>query len=421
MIIKNTAALATTPLRKSALEILEAGFAALNTEKIMKEAIRLEGNALRILDHVIDLSPYSGVVVLGFGKAAVGMGTAIEDILGDRITAGYILDRKPGKFRIMKHLLASHPNPTEGNAMATDEIIEFLKHVDRKALIIVLISGGGSAMLTAPYKISVEEKAALARTLMDAGANIQELNIVRKHLSRIKGGRIVQYVYPAKVVSVILSDVIGNDLSTIASGPTVFDPTTIDDAKKVLAKYKLSTDLEFSESPKDKNLFEHVENILIGDVRLGIGPMEKKVKALGYVPSVVSSELSGEADKIGQILLSMVRPGQVLIAAGETTLEVTGKGQGGRNQQLVLSSLPKIRDGQVLLSVNTDGHDNSDVAGALGDLETINKAGAKKLDAVKYAETNDSYAFFKEVGDHIVTGELESNFADLMLCLSEKR
>src|SRR3990172_6948484 len=250
MIIKNFEKLATTPLRKSALEILDAGLAALNTEQIMRQSMHLESDRLRILNHTIDLSQYSGVVVIGFGKAAIGMGTAVEAILGDRIKNGFILDRKQGSFRHLKSLLASHPSPTQANAMATDEVIEFLKRVDRKALILVLISGGGSAMLTAPYNISVDEKAAIARSLMDAGATIQELNIVRKHLSRIKGGRIVQYVYPAKVVSVMLSDVIGNDFSTIASGPTAFDPSTSADAKEVLAKYRLSPNLDFSESPK---------------------------------------------------------------------------------------------------------------------------------------------------------------------------
>ncbi len=419
MIIKNRDILATTPLRKAALKIAEAGLAALNTQHIVRRSMRVKGNTLRILDLRIDLSLHSGVHILGFGKAATGMAAATEKILGQRIKSGFILDRNYGRLQYLTSLLATHPHPTEGNVAATEKVIEWLKSLDRKALVLVLISGGGSAMLTAPYKISVDEKAKIAKKLMQAGATIGEINIVRKHLSRIKGGRIVQYAYPAKVVSIVLSDVVGNDLSTIASGPTVFDPSTNQDARAVLTKYKLSTDLELTESPKDKNLFENVKNILIGDVGLGLGPMEKQARQLGFATNIFSSKLTGKANDVGPRMLSKLRPGLAMLAAGETTVLVLDGGSGGRNQQLVLSALPKIKEGQLILSINTDGHDNSDVAGAIGDTETLAKARQKNLDPVQYAQSNNSYAFLRAVGDQIITGELESNFADLVLCLSQ--
>ena len=419
MIIRNYRELATSPLRRTALDVLEAGLAALQTPDIMRRSVTLFGLGawLRVKDVEIDLSQFPQILVVGIGKAAVAMGKTLEEILGDRITTGIILDRKPGAFRKLKSMVVSHPDPAPQNVRATEEVISLLKKADPKTLVIVLISGGGSAMLTAPYKIGVDQKSAIARKLMDSGATIQELNVVRKHLSRIKGGRLVEYVYPARVLSLILSDVTGDDLATIASGPTVKDPTTVEEARSVLRKHDLSEQIELSESPKDPKLFENVTNMILANMATAIPPMEKKAKQLGFTSRVLSTSLTGDADHVGKGLLLQLRPGEVLLATGETTVKVGGRGTGGRNQQLVLSALRHVLENQLIAAVGTDGRDNTNNAGALGDQSTLIRANKMGLDPKDFAKTYDSYTFFHKVGDGIFTGDLESNFADIVLAL----
>lgn len=252
---------------------------------------------------------------------------------------------------------------------------------------------------------------------MDSGATIQELNVVRKHLSRIKGGRLVEYVYPARVLSLILSDVTGDDLATIASGPTVKDPTTVDEARAILDKYGLPKEIELTESPKDPKLFENVTNVILANMATAIPPMEAKAKELGFTPRVVSTAFTGDADYVGKDWLEKIKPGEALLATGETTVKVTGKGTGGRNQQLVLSSLRYLLENQVIAAVGTDGHDNTTNAGAIGDQSTLVRANKMGLDPIDFAKNHDSYTFFQKVGDGILTGDLESNFADIILCL----
>ena len=420
MIIKNYRELATSPLREAALDIIEMGLGALQSETIIREQVSVSGHTLRIMGREFDLSRYTRLFVIGVGKAAVGMGTAIENILGERITGGYILDRKRGHFDRLTGLVGTHPDPSEQNVVATREMLEFLSGADGKSLVLVLISGGGSALLTAPHGITVAEKAAIARTLMNNGATIHELNTVRKHLSDVKGGQLAKFAYPATVISLILSDVPGNDVSTIASGPTVLDNSTVSQAERIVKKYHASPPPSWQETPKDPKYFERVTNIVLGTAASAFGPMDRQARAHGFTPRVLSDHVTGEANRVGRGMLKRVRRGEALLAAGETTVKVRGTGHGGRNQQLVLASLPSLRDGQLILSVGTDGHDNTDHAGALGDEGTVSKSKEKKLDPKTYAARNDSYTFFTLTDDAIVTGELESNFADLIVCLSKK-
>lgn len=424
MIIKNKDLLAINPIREHALKIIEAGLLAINTQKVIQEAFKRSKDYLFIKDRAYDLKNFRKVFLVAFGKDAFVASSEIKRILGDNLTDGVVLSLKSGSIKGLKTFQCTHPNTSFNNVAATKEVINLIKSAGDEDLILVVISGGGSAMLTAPYKITYEEKARIAETLMDSGADISELNIVRKHLSDIKGGRLAQLSYPSTVVTLIFSDVVGNDLSTISSGPTVIDHTTIADAEEVLRKYKIAEkislgNLELIESPKDLKYFQKVDNYLLMDNSVATGAMEEQARALGYSTRIYASDIKGEADKVGKKLLDEARKGEALIAAGETTVDVKGLGIGGRNQEMALANLENVKENQILVSVGTDGHDHSDFAGAICDSYTLKKAKENNLTPKDFLTNNDSFTFFKKIGEGIDTGLLESNVADLMLVLTD--
>lgn len=426
MIIKNKDLLSTHPTREHALQILEAGLASIDTKTVINNFVKLKGNFLFIKEKTYDLSHYRNIYCLALGKDSFAAAQALEEMLGERLTGGVVLSLKNEKLKKLTNYQCTHPHPSHNNVIATKKAIGFLEATREDDLVLVVISGGGSAMLTAPYKITFEEKAKVAETLMNSGANIYELNTVRKHLSEIKGGRLAELVYPSTLITLIFSDVIGNDLSTIASGPTTMDHTSIKDAEKVLEKFEVYKktgikELELSESPKDSKFFEKVENTLLMDNTTATESMEEKARSLGYSTRIYANNLQGNAHKVGEILLSEARTDEALIAAGETTIEIGGTGMGGRNQELVLANLAKIKEDQVLLSAASDGNDHSSFAGALGDTYTLLKAKEGKINPEDYLKNNDSYHFFEKVGDGLETGLLQSNVADVMLVLTDKR
>lgn len=425
MIIRNKDLLGTTPTRERALKILGAGLEAIDTKKVITETVVLRGNYLFIRDRAYDLANYRKIFLVAFGKDSFAAASQIKAILGEKLSDGVVLSLKSDSIEGLQTFQCTHPNTSLNNVVATKQVIELFKKTTEDDLILVVISGGGSAMLTAPYNITFQEKAAIAENLMNSGANIQELNIVRKHLSEIKGGRLAQLAYPSTLVTLIFSDVIGNDLSTIASGPTVMDHTTIADAKQVMEKYSILekvalVDLEFSETPKEEKFFQKVENFLIMDNSVATAAMEEEARALGYSTRIFANNLHGKAEAVGADLLAEARKGEVLIAAGETTVEVAGEGVGGRCQQMVLANLDKIKENQVLIASGTDGHDHSDFAGAIGDVYTLKKAKENQLDINQFLKNTDSFHFFQKIGDGIETGQLESNVADLMIVVTDK-
>lgn len=424
MLIKNKDLLSTNPIRERALNILEAGLSAIDTRKVIQNSISLRGDFLFIKDRPYELKKYRKIFLIAFGKDAFSASSELQKILGDKLEAGVVLSLKAGKIPKMETFQCTHPRPSLNNIVATKKVIELIKNAKDDDLILCVISGGGSAMLTAPYKITYEEKALIADSLMNSGADIHELNIVRKHLSEIKGGRLAELAYPAGLVTLVFSDVIGNDLGTIASGPTVLDHSTVDQAKEILEKYKIlekidMQDLELTESPKENKYFQRVENILLVDNSLATEAMEDKARSLGYSTRVFANNLKGNCHEVGKMLLDEARKGEALIAAGETTLEVLGDGVGGRSQEMVLSNLKNIKEKQVLIACGTDGHDHSDYAGAVGDQYSLKRAKEENVKVEDYLKTNDSFHFFKKTGDGIETGLLESNVADLMLVLTD--
>ncbi len=425
MVIKNIDTLATTPLRRMALEIVEAGYEAIQTDHVIQRTLSVEGNILKILNRTYDLQQFEHIYVIAFGKSSYLAAKTLETMLGDRITKGYAIGVTEGEHpEHITTIVGTHPSPSDINVRATHQIIELLRTATERDLVLAVISGGGSSLLAAPYQVDVETQGMISKALMKAGADIHELNIVRKHMSEVKGGRLAAITYPAKLVTLILSDVPGNDLSTIASGPTVMDTSTTDDARAIIDKYKIleMTDLEtinFSETPKDPTVFQHVENILILDPTTAVTAMEQKAQELGFATRILSTTLEGEAHAVGKQLLNAVQPGEALIASGETTVTVFGSGIGGRNQEVVLGNLGNIKENQVLVAAASDGHDNSDYAGAIADHTTLAKAKEKGIDPQTYIDSSDSFHFFQALGEYLDTGILDSNIADMFLVLQE--
>ncbi|MDP2720596.1 MAG: DUF4147 domain-containing protein [bacterium] len=425
MIIKNFAELATSKLRRDALGIIEAAYNSINTKKVIENSVRLHKNGLLyIKDNWVDLKKYRRVYLIGIGKAAFASVSVLEDLLKDYITDGIVLDIYGAPLKKVKSIVGTHPHSTETNVAATREIVALLQAAQEEDLVLTVITGGGSALLCSPYKISCDLKDSIVTSLWKAGATIQEMNVVRKHLSGIKGGHFASLAYPAKVVSLIFSDVPGDDLSAIGSGPTVLDPTTVKDAAAILAKYDVLKacnlpNCELQETPKDPMLFQRVVNVVVVNDKVAVDAMEEMGRRLKYNVEIFSSEITGEAQEVAKELVMNAKTGTVLLAAGESTVRVIGNGKGGRNQHLVLSALKYLKDGQVIVSVNSDGYDFTTHAGAIGDRETIAKAKRKRLQIEKYLKNCDSFHFFEKVGDAIQTGILGTNVADFMLVLSK--
>jgi glycerate 2-kinase len=409
----------------------------------------------RHVDEIISLyekGDFKRLYILGFGKALSPMMQAISDRMGERITGGVGITKyghlaETGRDVRVKMVEAGHPLPDENGLKATEEVISLLKGFDERTLAVCLISGGGSALLVAPATgISLAEKVKTTDLLLKAGADIDELNTVRKHLSRVKGGRLAEAAFPGTIKSLILSDVISNRLDVIASGPTAPDRTTYSEALKVIEKYELKPKIpakvfnvlrqglqgRLAETPKEgAPVFRKVDNRIIASNRDALEAAGKRAVALGYEAEIVSSEISGEAREAGRRLAKKAvefrealgpRPGRkiCLLSGGETTVTVKGRGKGGRNMELALSFAIEAagRPGITLLSAGTDGTDGpTDAAGAVVDGQTIIRAGAMGIDPGAYLKNNDSYHFFKKIDELLITGPTRTNVMDVQIVL----
>jgi glycerate-2-kinase len=412
-------------LRRDALAVLRAGLRAIKTRDAVRQACRLHGEILTVGKKRFDLARYRRIFVIGMGKASLESAKELEDLLGDRITDGIVLDVKRSKLRRIKSVAGTHPLPSVANMRATGEIMAILKQVDSRDLVITIVSGGGSALLCWPFELKCDDLSLVFKALMAKGATIAETNIVRKHLSEILGGQFARLAYPATVLGLIFSDVPGNDIGVIASGPTVLDSSTIADAERIIVKYDLLRSCKIGgcnlrETPKDPSLFKRVTNVLVVSNAIAIDAMVREAKSRGYTTRVLSTELTGEARDVGRRLAAEAKPGEMVLAGGETTVTVRGKGKGGRNQELALGALRCVLNDVLVLSCASDGIDNSPAAGAIADKETVAHANRHRLNPEFYLERNDSFSFFKRTGDQIITGITGANVSDLMLSARAK-
>lgn len=420
MKIQNFSELATNELRKVALGIAEAGLEAIDTKEIIKNHVSISFGALRIKDEEIILSSVRRLFVIGIGKCSLDAAFALEDIMGDYIAGGIVIDvkYKEGLKKIVCYT-GDHPFPTKRNIDATKNIIELLKDANERDLVLMIVSGGGSALLCQPNNFTCKQESNLVEYLFSQGATIGEINTARKHLSLARGGNLAKYAYPAKVVSLIFSDVPGDDVEIIASGPTVLDNTTIKDAKDMLEKYNIAEN-NFIETPKNPMYFEKVRNILIASNSVALDAMSAKAKEQGFSPQICTNCLIGEAATAGESIVKSLNESpskSVLLFGGETTVSGGGEGKGGRNQELTLSALRIINEGELVLSLASDGHDNSEVAGAIADTISKQKADEVGLDTKRYLEGHNSYEFFRIINDQIKTGDTGSNVSDLVIAV----
>ncbi len=444
-------------LREAAERIARAAIKAVDPEALVYQTLKLAGDRLEISDTAIDLSKFKRILLVGAGKAGATMASAVENTLGDRVSGGIIVvkDGHAQPLERIRVLEASHPIPDDRGVEAARSITALLKaNASPDTLVLTLISGGGSALLPFPREpVSLRDKQEITGLLLRCGATIDEINIVRKHLSRIKGGRLAQAAYPSKLICLILSDVVGDSLSTIASGPTVGDPATFSDCQKALKKYKIWQKAsetvrqiivggirgEFDETPKpgDK-IFDDVSNFIIGSNSNALEAASVEAASLGFNVHTLSDRITGEAREVGTMLASNaidishtsspIAPPACLLAGGETTVTIRGPGKGGRNQELALAAAIRLaedpryrRDASpniVIAGVGTDGGDGpTDAAGAIVDTTTVDRAKRKGLDPAASLNENDSYHFLGPIGDLLITGPTGTNVMDLMIAL----
>jgi hydroxypyruvate reductase/glycerate 2-kinase len=436
-ITKNGSTPELKKIRAEILDIFSAAVNAVNPYNCVK--YRFKENFILINDKQLDIRCFDNVYLIGFGKASVGMSQAVCDSVN--VKEGIVITNDPVRkvdSKAVFTFVGNHPIPIQNNVIGTDKIIELVEKLREKDLLIVLISGGGSALLSKP-RIPLGDLQSTTDLLLKCGANIREVNTIRKHLSLVKGGQLIRNV-KGKVVSFIISDIIGDPLEDIASGPTHPDSTTFYMAKKILKKYKLLDKVPFSvkkiiedgiyskipDTPKpDYSIFKNVLNIIIANNKTACEAAINKAEDLGYKTMLLSNTIEGEAKQVAKYLIdkatSYVDTSRKLafISGGETTVTVKGDGLGGRNQEMVLSSVFDL-DGKnvVFASLATDGIDGvCDAAGAIADPYTLSRAKKENKDPSLYLKDNNSYEFFKSLNDLLFTGYTGTNVMDIQIII----
>ncbi len=435
-------------LRRDARKIFDAGLQAVDPKIAVQKYLKLESGCLQVGEQTYQLSDFHNIFVVGAGKAGAPMAAAVEEVLGDKLSVG-VINVKYGHTEPLKKIKiteAGHPVPDQAGLWGTLEIVELLKDAGKNDLIICLISGGGSALLPLPVEgISLAEKQELTEKLLACGATINEINTIRKHISKIKGGQLARLAFPATLITLILSDVVGDPLDAIASGPAVPDTSTFQDVKDILSRYEIWHDIpnpiqshiqkgsngEIPETPKSGDeIFSKVQNVIVGSNIQAVLGAKNEAQDLGYNTLVLSSLIEGETKDVAGVHSAIakeilktgnpVKPPACLISGGETTVTLRGGGKGGRNQEFVLAAAIDISglEPVVILSGGTDGTDGpTDAAGAICDGQTISKAKKKGMNAMGYLSKNDSYSFFKPLNDLLITGPTKTNVMDLRIIL----
>ena len=438
--------------RRLALDALEAALKAADPKEIVRSKVDVKGDLLTVGHYEFDLKKFQRIIIVGGGKASGGMAEVLESILGSRISDGIVnVPYETGSLEtsLIKLHEAGHPIPDDSGMEGAKMMLELVSHVEKDDLIICLISGGGSSLMPLPRgEITLAEKCAVTDVLLKSGATINEINAVRKHISDFKGGWLAKKAYPATIVNLVLSDVVGDPLEFIASGPTVPDSTTFDDAVEILRRYGLWEGMPqtvktllvegqkelIEETPKvGDRVFKRVHNCVVGNNRSATLAACSQLRGVGVAPLLLTSSLEGEARHVGTVLASVAKEVDLsgnplcrscgIVAGGEATVTVVGCGKGGRNQEIALSSALCISgmDGVAVASLGTDGIDGpTDAAGALVDGKTIVRSEECKVDARTFLAENDSYSFFSELNDLIFTGSTGTNVNDISMIIMIK-
>jgi len=436
-------------MRKEALDIFQASLKAVDPITAVKRFLVRKDDAIIVQGKSFKLNSFDGVYLIGFGKAAASMARGVEEVLGDDLRAGIInvkydhRDKVSAKIKINE---AGHPVPDEAGILGAREIIEFLKQRGERDLVICVISGGGSAIFPLPCEgITLAEKQEITRLLLACGADIKEINAIRKHISQVKGGQLSRIAQPATLITLILSDVIGDPLDSISSGPTSPDQTTFDDCNAILEKYlllgkippaverhlKSGIQKKIPDTPKHGDpAFTKTHNVIVGSNWEAVLAAKGFAERLGYTTMILSTFIEGETKDVARVHAAIAKEIRktghpiaapaCIISVGETTVTIRGKGLGGRNQEFVLAAAMDLRSMEniVILSAGTDGTDGpTDAAGAIADGETMARASQIGMKALAYLQNNDSYHFFERLDDLIKTGPTKTNVMDIRIML----
>ncbi|OGG37413.1 hypothetical protein A2110_01725 [Candidatus Jorgensenbacteria bacterium GWA1_54_12] len=426
--VRNSRALRKNKLRTAAVRIFEAGLKAVEPARAVAKRVRVTRTGVTIDDFEFLFGKSGRVFVVAVGKCAASAGRALEKVLGRSLTGGVVADiAEDASFRKLRYFKGTHPTPSAQNREASEAIITLLRNLTEEDAVLFVVSGGGSALLYNSDDISPEEEARMMQRLSREGATIVEMNTIRKHLSTCRGGNLAKYAYPARSAALIISDIPSNDIQFVASGPTVRDTTTVQEAAAILEKYRVLETCDVPhcrllETPKEDKYFQNMRNILFLSHMEALQAMKEEAERLGLAADVCGACVVGESRTIGALMtegLHKAAPHSALLYGGETTVVLRGEGKGGRNQEFVLSALPHLREGELIASVASDGWDNTPHAGALGDVLTRRRAEELGLNPHDFLERNDSFTFFEAVGDAVLTGRLGSNVADLFVALKE--
>ena len=435
-------------MRRDAEIIFNSALSAVNAFGAVKRYCHVDNNTFHIGHTSFNLSRYKNIYIIGAGKASAHMGAAIEEILAEKITDG-LINVKYGHtvaLKKIKLIEAGHPIPDEYGCAGALRILQIAEKAKKNDLIICLFSGGGSALMPLPAPpLTLSEKQETIRILLSCGTTINEINALRKHMSLIKGGRLAEAAWPATLINLIISDVVGNPLDVIASGPTVGDPSTFQDCMDIIHKYNICDRIpkpvtqfiqngikqNVPETPKpDTDIFNQTLNMIVASNMEALSAAKKSAESLGYNTLILSSMIEGDTRQAAHMHTAIAKeirktgnpvPSPAcILSGGETTVTLTGTGKGGRNQEFALTTAFDIatEDKMVILSGGTDGTDGpTDAAGAIVDTSTIEKARASGLNPCGFLKNNDSYHFFQTTGDLIKTGPTGTNVMDLRIVL----
>lgn len=445
-----THSLRTCAWGESITRVLAAALTAVEPGAAVRRFLKREGDTLWVGEHNYDLSHYERVMVLAVGKAAVPMAEAAAGVLGERLSTAQVVTKSASSFSLQTPrghpafsvMAAGHPIPNDQSVLAGQRAAELLQGAGERDLVLLLLSGGGSALLTRPVAgVTLADLQALTRALLASGASINEINTLRKHLDSVKGGGLARMAYPATLAALVLSDVVGNPLDVIASGPAVADTTTFGDAWAVLERYTLADSApaaivahlqrglagEFADTPKPGDaVLAGVAHVLVGSNTLAAVAAMQAARAEGFTPLLLTTFLQGEAREAGRMLAAVAREISAssnplprpacIIAGGETTVTLRGNGRGGRNQELALAAVNDLAglENSVLVALATDGDDGpTDAAGAVVTGATLARAGEHGLDPLASLARNDAYPFFDTLGDLLKPGPSGTNVNDL--------
>jgi len=422
-------------IRRDILDVFSYAIASVDPYFSVKKVI--QNNKIIVDSKVFNISDFKNVYLVGFGKASVGMSQAICDSIN--IKQGIVITNSTKsivKDNNVSTYTGSHPIPDQKSVDATDKIISLLKKTKKNDLLIVLISGGGSALLCKP-RIPLKDMQLTTNLLLKSGLNINEINTIRKHLSFVKGGQLVSYAN-CNTISLVISDIIGDPLSLIASGPTYPDNTSFTDCKNILEKYNIYYNLPDSVKKiisdgikkkipdtlkKENSVFNKVNNFIVANNKIVCDTAKEKAEELGYKTIILTTQLEGKSRDIGKFLVEKAKNYHykskkiMFISSGETTVTIKGNGRGGRNQEMILSAINDLKDSDVVFaSIGTDGIDgNSDAAGAIADSFSFEKALDRNLDSDIFINDNNSYEFFNKINDLLFTGLTGTNVMDLQI------